>query len=66
MCDLQTPSDTSLYYFSGRWKKKLESYYDLFLECEKQKSDESKRRGHSIKSSDLLRFEGSFRRVDVH
>ena len=43
MCDLKTSIDTSQYYFSGRWKKKLESYHDIFLEREKQKSDESKR-----------------------
>jgi len=65
MCDLQTSSDISLYYFSGRWKKKLESYHDIFLEREKQKSDESRRPGHSINSSDLLGFEGSFRKLDV-
>jgi len=49
----------------GRWKKKLESYHDIFLEREKHKSDESKRPGHSVNSSDLLGFEGSFRKLDV-
>ncbi|GFG39221.1 hypothetical protein Cfor_00122, partial [Coptotermes formosanus] len=47
-----------------RWKKKVESYHDVFLEREKQKSDESKRPGHTINSSDLLGFEGSFRKLD--
>jgi hypothetical protein len=65
MCGLKTLNITSLYYFSGRWKKKLESYHDIFLEREQQKSDESKRPGHSVNSSDLLGFEGSFRKLDV-
>jgi hypothetical protein len=51
-------------YISGRWKKKLESYHDIFLEREKQRSDESKRSGQTINSSDLLGFEGSFRKLD--
>ena len=65
MCGLKTLNGTPLYYFSGLWKKKLESYHDIFLEREQQKSDESKRPGHSINSSDLLGFEGSFRKLDV-
>jgi hypothetical protein len=52
-------------YFAGRWKKKLESYHDIFLEREKQKSDESKRPGHLVSKSDPLGFKGSFRRLDV-
>jgi hypothetical protein len=52
-------------YVSGRWKKKIESYHDIFLEREKQRSDESKRCGQTINSSDLLGFEGSFRKLDV-
>jgi len=52
-------------YVSGRWKKKLESYHDIFLEREKQRSDESKRIGPAISSSELLGFEGSFRKLDV-
>ena len=52
-------------YISGRWKKKLESYHDIFLERENQRSDESKRIGPSISSSELLGFEGSFRKLDV-
>jgi hypothetical protein len=61
MCELQKSID----YFSGRWKKKLESYHDIFLEREKLMSDESKRPGHSINTSELLGFEGSFRKLDV-
>ena len=52
-------------YVSGRWKKKMESYHDIFLEREKQRSDESKRIGPAISSSELLGFEGSFRKLDV-
>jgi hypothetical protein len=52
-------------YVSGRWKKKIESYHDIFLEREKQRSDESKRIGPPINSSELLGFEGSFRKLDV-
>ena len=65
MCGLKKLNGTTLYYFSGRWKKKLESYHDIFLEREQEKSDESKRTGHSINSNDLLGFEGSFRKLDV-
>jgi hypothetical protein len=52
-------------HFSGRWKNKIESYHDIFLEREKQRSDESKRIGPAISSSELLGFEGSFRKLDV-
>jgi len=52
-------------YVADRWKKKIESYQDIFVEREKQKSDESKRPGQSIGCSDLLGFEGSFRKLDV-
>jgi hypothetical protein len=65
MCGLQTLNGSSLYYFSGRWKKKLESYHDIFLVREQLKSDESKRPGHSVSSSELLGFEGSFRKLEV-
>jgi hypothetical protein len=50
---------------SDLWKKKLESYHDIFLERETYKSDESKRTGPSISSSELLGFEGSFRKLEV-
>ena len=50
---------------SDLWKKNLESYHDIFLERENHRSDESKRPGHSISSSELLGFEGSFRKLDV-
>ncbi|KDR19511.1 Alpha-tocopherol transfer protein-like [Zootermopsis nevadensis] len=49
----------------GRWTKKMESYNDMLLEREKHNSDESKRPGESPRSSDLLGFEGSFRKLDV-
>jgi hypothetical protein len=52
-------------YVSDRWKNKIESYHDIFLDREKLKSDESKRPGDSLRSSDLLGFEGSFRNLDV-
>jgi hypothetical protein len=50
---------------SDLWKKKIESYHDIFLERESHKSDESKRPGQSISSSELLGFEGSFRQLGV-
>jgi hypothetical protein len=37
----------------------------IFGTRKKKKSDESKRPGHSINSSDLLGFEVSFRKLDV-
>lgn len=43
----------------------MESYNDMLLEREKHNSDESKRPGESPRSSDLLGFEGSFRKLDV-
>jgi hypothetical protein len=52
-------------HVSGRWKKKIESYHDIFLEREKQRTDESKRTGPAISSSELLGFEGSFRKLEV-
>jgi hypothetical protein len=51
--------------FTGRWKKKIESYHDIFAEREKHRSDESKRPGQSVSTSELLGFEGSFRELDV-
>lgn len=47
------------------WVKKLESYRDWFVEQEKFKSDESKRIGKTVTSSDLFGFEGSFRKLNV-
>jgi hypothetical protein len=52
-------------YFSDRWKQKLESYHDIYMEREKHRSDESRRPGHSVSNSQLLGFEGSFRKLDV-
>jgi hypothetical protein len=52
-------------YVSDRWKKKMESYHDIFLDRENLKSDESKRTGGSLRISDLIGFEGSFRKLDV-
>jgi hypothetical protein len=43
----------------------MERYHDIFLEREKYKSDESKRPGPAVSSSELLGFEGSFRKLDV-
>jgi hypothetical protein len=45
--------------------KKLESYKDWFIEQEKLKSDESRRIGKAVTSSDLFGFEGSFRKLNV-
>jgi hypothetical protein len=52
-------------FVSDRWKKKLESYHDILLDRENLKSDESKRPGDSLRSSNLLGFKGSFRNLDV-
>jgi len=41
-------------YVAGRWKKKIESYQDIFVEHEKHRPDESKRPGHIISSPGLL------------
>ncbi|XP_069680230.1 clavesin-2-like [Periplaneta americana] len=48
-----------------RWKQKLESYHNWFLEHEHLKSDEKKRPSGAIASSDLFGFEGSFRKLTV-
>jgi hypothetical protein len=45
--------------------KKIESYHDVFLEREKYNSDESKKPGSSSSNSDLLGFEGSFRKLEI-
>jgi hypothetical protein len=45
--------------------ERIQRYHDIFLERESYKSDESKRTGPSISSSELLGFEGSFRKLDV-
>jgi hypothetical protein len=45
--------------------KKMENYHDIFLEREKYKSDESKRPDSSNNNSDLLGFEGSFRKLEL-
>ncbi|PNF22548.1 hypothetical protein B7P43_G13678 [Cryptotermes secundus] len=47
------------------WAKKLENYHDIFLKREKYRSDESKRHGCSINDSELLGFEGSFRKLEL-
>jgi hypothetical protein len=49
---------------AGRWKNKIESYHDVFVEQEKHRSDESRRPEHSSSSSNLLGFEGSLRKLD--
>ena len=49
---------------AGRWKSKIESYHDVFVEREKHMSDEFRRTeqtsSSSSNSSDLLEFERSF------
>ena len=62
---------------AGRWKNKIESYHDVFLEREKHKSDESRRpeqpsssrcsssRSSSSSRSDFLGFEESFRELEI-
>jgi hypothetical protein len=50
---------------SDLWKEGIQRYQDIFMERESYKSDESKRPGPSISSSELLGFEGSFRKLDV-
>jgi hypothetical protein len=52
-----------MFQISGREKSKVITIF--FLERESHRSDESKRSGHSISSSELLGFEGSFRKLDV-
>ena len=52
-------------YVAGRWEKKIESYHDIFAEREKQRSDEKRRPEQSVNSSDILGFEGSFRKLEV-
>jgi len=42
------------HYVAGRWKKKIESYQDIFVEHEKHRSDEPKRPGRFISSPSLL------------
>jgi hypothetical protein len=60
---LLTAEKNSRICVSDLWKKKIGSYHDIFLERESHRSDESKRPGESINSSDLLGFEGSFRQL---
>jgi hypothetical protein len=50
---------------AGRWKSKIQSYHDVFVERQKHKSDESKRPEKPSSSSDLLGFEGSFRKLEI-
>jgi len=50
---------------AGRWKNKIESYHDVFVEREKHRSDESRRPEQSSSSSKLLGFEGSLRKLDI-
>jgi hypothetical protein len=52
-------------YVPDLWVKKIESYHDIFLEREKYKSDESKRPEGCISNSELLGFEGSFRKLEI-
>jgi len=50
---------------TGRWKNKIESYHDVFVEREKHRSDECRRPEQSSRSSELLGFEGSFRKLEI-
>ena len=50
---------------AGRWKSKIESYQDVFVERQKHRSDESRRPEQSSRSSELLGFEGSFRKLEI-
>jgi len=50
---------------AGRWKSKIESYHDVFVERERHRSDESRRPEQSSRSSELLGFEGSFRKMEI-
>jgi len=50
---------------TGRWKSKIESYHDVFVEREKHRSDESRRPEQSSSSSGLLGFGGSFRKLEI-
>jgi len=52
-------------YVAGRWIQKIKSYHEIFLHREKQRSDESRRPGVPVTSSELLGFEGSFRTLDL-
>jgi hypothetical protein len=52
-------------YVAGRWIKKIQSYHEIFLQREKQRSDESRRSGLYVTSSELLGFEGSFRTLEL-
>jgi hypothetical protein len=52
-------------FISDLWKKKIENYHEIFLERQNQRSDECKRPDHSIVSSELSGFEGSFRKLDI-
>jgi hypothetical protein len=54
-----------MHYVSDPCKRKIEIYRHIFLDRERQKSEESKRPGDSVRSSDLLGFEGPFRRLSV-
>ena len=55
---------TLLVLVADRWKGKIESYHDVFVEREKHRSDES-RRPEQSRSSDLLGFEGTFRKLEI-
>jgi hypothetical protein len=52
-------------YVADLWVKKIESYHDIFLEREKYKCDESKRPDSRFSKSELLGYEGSFRKLQI-
>ena len=53
------------YIISGKWKQKICSYRDWFLNEGAMKTDESKRPGKAIDTTELFGFEGSFRQLNL-
>jgi len=52
-------------FISDLWKERIQRYQEIFCERESHKSDESKRPGPAISSSELLGFEGSLMNLNV-
>ena len=63
--DIHRHNLTLLVFIADRWKNKIGSYHDVLLEREKHKSDESRRCEQSSSNSDLLGFEGTFRKLEI-
>jgi len=64
--DINQHNVTLLVLVAGRWKSKIESYHDVFVERQKNRSDKSRRPEQSSSSSDFLGFEGSFRKLEIN